>query len=123
MKYEINNKGEKIKMNKNKGITLVALVVTIIILIILATISINAISGENSLIKKVQKEKEDYAESSKKEDEKLGSMAEEYKHLTTPREPMEKPIPEGAISFGNISWENGLAKIQVVKNTEEYQLQ
>ncbi len=108
---------------KEKGITLVALVVTIIILIILATISINAISGENSLIKKVQKEKEDYAESSKREDEKLGSMAEEYKHLTTPREPMEKPIPEGAISFGDISWENGLAKIQVVKNTEEYQLQ
>ena len=108
---------------KEKGITLVALVVTIIILIILATISINAISGENSLIKKVQKEKEDYAESSKREDEKLGSMAEEYKYLTTPREPMEKPIPEGAISFGNISWENGLAKIQVVKNTEEYQLQ
>ena len=111
------------EMRKEKGITLVALVVTIIILIILATISINAISGENSLIKKAQKEKEDYAESSKREDEKLGSMAEEYKYLTTPREPMEKPIPEGAISFGDISWEKGLAKIQVVKNTEEYQLQ
>ena len=37
---------------KDRGITLVALIVTIIILIILATISIGALFGENGLIKK-----------------------------------------------------------------------
>ena len=40
---------------RNKGITLVALVVTIVILIILATISINAVLGENGLIKRSEK--------------------------------------------------------------------
>ena len=40
---------------KNKGITLVALVITIVILIILAVISINAIFGDNGLITSAQK--------------------------------------------------------------------
>jgi len=39
---------------KNKGITLIALVITIIILIILAAISINAAFGENGLIAKAR---------------------------------------------------------------------
>ena len=37
-------------LSKEKGITLVALVITIVILIILATVSINAMFGENGLI-------------------------------------------------------------------------
>ena len=40
----------KIKENNEKGITLVALVVTIIILLILAGIGINVLRGENGLI-------------------------------------------------------------------------
>jgi len=44
--------------NKNKGITLIALVVTIIVLIILAGISINLVLGENGLIEKSKKSKE-----------------------------------------------------------------
>ena len=42
-------------LSKEKGITLVALVITIVILIILATISINAMFGENGLITSAQK--------------------------------------------------------------------
>ena len=45
----MKEKVEKLVNNK-KGITLVALVITIVILIILATISINAIFGENGLV-------------------------------------------------------------------------
>ena len=41
-------------MKKDKGITLIALIVTIIILLILATISINAIWSDNGIIKKAQ---------------------------------------------------------------------
>ena len=44
-------------LNKQNGITLVALVVTIVILIILAVVSINAIFGDNGLIKSAQKGK------------------------------------------------------------------
>ena len=39
---------------QNKGITLVALVITIIIIIILATITMNMAFGDNGLIKQAQ---------------------------------------------------------------------
>ena len=42
------------KRNFEKGITLVALVITIIVLIILAGISINLVLGENGIIKKAK---------------------------------------------------------------------
>ena len=45
-------------MKKNRGITLVALVITIIILLILAGITIATLSGENGLISKVKRAKE-----------------------------------------------------------------
>ena len=45
-------KGMRVKMKKNKGITLIALVVTIIVLLILAGISISVLTGDNGLIKK-----------------------------------------------------------------------
>ena len=38
-------------MKKSNGITLISLAVTIIVLIILAAVSINAINGENSVVK------------------------------------------------------------------------
>ena len=48
------------KILQNKGITLVALVVTIVIILMLAGVSINMVLGENGLItkKKEAKEKE-----------------------------------------------------------------
>ena len=46
------------KYNKNKGITLIALVVTIIILLILAGISINMLTGQNGILNRAQEAKE-----------------------------------------------------------------
>ena len=43
---------------KNKGITLIALVITIVILIILATITISTLTGENGLITQTESAKE-----------------------------------------------------------------
>ena len=43
-----------VKIRNNKGITLVALVVTIVVLLILAGVSINLILGKNGLIKRAQ---------------------------------------------------------------------
>ena len=45
-------------LNKSKGITLIALVITIVILIILATVAISSIFGENGLIKYAERGKE-----------------------------------------------------------------
>lgn len=45
-------------LNKNKGITLIALVITIIVLLILAGISINMLTGENGILKRASEAKE-----------------------------------------------------------------
>ena len=45
---------------KNKGITLIALVITIIILLILAGVSISMISGENGILTKATEAKEEW---------------------------------------------------------------
>lgn len=48
-----------IQMKKNKGITLVALVVTIIVLLILAAVSINLVLGENGIVTRAKQAKKD----------------------------------------------------------------
>ena len=50
----MNRKEEKEKMRKNKGITLIALVITIIVLLILAGVSIATLTGENGILAKAQ---------------------------------------------------------------------
>ena len=45
-------------MNKQKGITLIALIITIIVLLILAGVSIATLTGENGILKKAQLAKE-----------------------------------------------------------------
>ena len=42
------------KLKNKKGITLIALVVTVVVLIILAGVSINAVIGDDGIIKKAQ---------------------------------------------------------------------
>ena len=44
----------RFKMKKQKGITLIALVITIIVLLILAGVSINLVIGENGILKQAQ---------------------------------------------------------------------
>ena len=55
------------KKTNEKGITLMALIVTIIVLIILAGISIGALTGDNGIINQAKKAKEDTEISSEKE--------------------------------------------------------
>lgn len=56
-RYNKRKKGEKRKMKKSEGITLIALVVTIVILIILAGISIRLVLGENGIVTKSKESK------------------------------------------------------------------
>ena len=65
------NKAENkchLKLKNFKGITLVALVITIVILIILATVTINAVFGDNGLISKAEQAAKLTDESSANED-------------------------------------------------------
>ena len=46
----ITKEGEKMKKTNNKGITLIALVITIIVLLILAGVSIAMLTGKNGIL-------------------------------------------------------------------------
>ena len=65
------------KKNRQKGITLIALVVTITVLIILATVSVNTVLGDNGIIKRAQKARDSYQNSSTSEDEHMKQLANE----------------------------------------------
>ena len=64
-----------IKLNKNKGITLIALVITIIVLLILAGISIATLTGENGLLSKATTAKEETKKAEIREEIELAIAA------------------------------------------------
>lgn len=68
------NGGNK-KMKRNKGITLIALVITIIVLLILAGISIATLTGENGLLSKATIAKEEQKKEASLEKIKLATLA------------------------------------------------
>ena len=62
---------------KEKGITLIALVVTIVVLITLATVSINTVLGQNGIISKAKQAKEIYSNTIVQEDEEMKVLLNE----------------------------------------------
>lgn len=70
-------------LDKNKGITLVALVITIIILIILAGITISLILGEDGLIEKAKSGGNNYKNSAVEEQKILNSLNTQMDGLIT----------------------------------------
>ena len=67
----MNKKGEKDKNMRNKGITLIALVITIIVLLILAGVSIATLTGKNGILTRANDAKEQTEIASVKEQAKL----------------------------------------------------
>ena len=86
------NKNTKISKyrKKNRGITLIALVVTIVILLILAGISIGALTGDNGIIDQAHTAKEDTEIASWEEQIDLAIIDAEKKH----REPTLDDVKE-----------------------------
>ena len=64
------------QFKENKGITLIALVVTVIVLIILAGVSINMLVGENGIINMAQRAKNETEQAKKEEEQALASAFE-----------------------------------------------
>ena len=62
----------KMKAKSNKGITLIALVITIIVLLILAGVTIAALSGDNGILKRATEAKEQTNQKNDEETEKIG---------------------------------------------------
>jgi len=69
-------------MRTQKGITLVALVVTIIVLIILAGTSISLLLGDNGILKMTQQSVADYTNAQEKENKVFAEFQEEYSTIT-----------------------------------------
>lgn len=65
------------KVKNEKGITLIALVVTIIVLLILASASINLVIGENGIITKAKEAKQNFQLAAADEKVKLNSLLNE----------------------------------------------
>ena len=134
------------EIKEEKGITLVALVITIIILIILATIAINFAFGDNGLINRAEQAKDFYANDTQYTDESVtniesyldgiidgtigsgddedgGGDGEETNPPETPDIPGgEDAIAKGAITFTNPTWSGGKASVTISTNTS-YTLQ
>ena len=64
---------QKMKMQE-RGITLIALIITIIVLLILASITISALTGDNGILSNARRAKEDTEVASEKEQVKLAYM-------------------------------------------------
>ena len=84
------------KAQKEKGITLIALVITVVILIILATVTLNVVLGEGGLIQRAQQAKDLTEQATLEEQQGLNSLMSEFTNImaeeTTPPEPEEPPI-------------------------------
>ena len=87
-------KKSKIKETKEKGITLIALVITVVILIILATVTLNVVLGEGGLIDRAQEAKDLTEKAALEEQEGLNSLMSEYANIMAEDSTVPTPPPE-----------------------------
>ena len=111
---ELNKKASKTNLqrtskmySKERGITLIALVITIIILIILATVTLNVVLGEGGLIQRAQQAKELTEQAALEEQQGLNSLMSEMANImeedqTPPEEKSEvEEARESGTPFGD----------------------
>ena len=114
-------------IRKTIGITLIALVVTIIVLLILAGITISLVFGPNGVVKKAQEAANKTNEAIINEQAQMNGVTSTIENMlngigggsTTP----EEPLPEGAVQFSPVKWENGQASTTITTSEEGYTLQ
>ena len=82
------------KCNENRGITLIALVVTILILLILAGISISMLTGQNNILNKAGQAKEETEKGKEKEYIKLATSNAKISENTGMSNTLEQEIQQ-----------------------------
>lgn len=97
-------------LRKNKGITLIALVVTIIVLLILAAVSINSIIGENGIVSKAKKAQEETKRAKLEESLQLKLAEAQIDTLTGDSNSIEKIFGEMIV---------GLYKLEIKYNVQK----
>lgn len=94
-------------MEKNKGITLIALVITIIILLILAGVIISLTFGENGLINRTKNAKREYNNSQTTEKNGLELYSSTEKGTVEAAKNRDKTFPRiGQTAISNKRWVN-----------------
>jgi len=106
------NLNKNIKLKNNKGITLIALVITIVVLIILAGVAINLTLGENGIFNKAKEAKEDYKVASNEEQEQLANVEASIDALAggsslTQYAPYDEPYIPTGFKYKEGAWNNG----------------
>ena len=98
---EVNRKN-KIKVAQERGITLIALVITIIILIILATVTLNIVLGEGGLIDRAKLAKDMTEQATLEEQQGLNSLMSEMTNIMAEEQtpPVQKSEVEEARDNG-----------------------
>lgn len=101
---------------KERGITLIALVITIIILMILATVSINVVSGEGGLIYRAQEAKRLTEQAEQEEKKTINSIIEKYTNIMTgDTSQKDTTSPTVNIEVGTITE----SSIQIIVNAQD----
>ena len=108
----------KKELNGEKGITLVALVITVIVLIILAWTTLGTLVGNDGIITKAQEASQNMENASREEDELIQNLLNDIKGAEGGNGG-EIEIPEGTIEFGEGKWSNGKAEVVIIAKPEE----
>ena len=106
---------------RQEGITLVALVITVIVLIILAGVTLSTLVGDNGIITKAQEAKQNMANAAGEEDKLIQNLLNEIKGIEAGGGEIE--VPSGTIEFGEVTWSNGQAEVEILANTAGETLQ
>ena len=98
-------------MKKNKGITLVALVVTIVVLLILAGVSINLVLGNNGIIAKAKEAETKSAEASQNDLKGMSDLEDEMDKQLGTYDPLKK-IPTKTLEEAKVDFVKEKTKVE-----------
>ena len=102
---------EENDMKKNKGITLVALVVTIVVLLILAGVSINLVLGDNGIIAKAKEAETKSAEASQNDLKGMNDLEDEMDKQLGTYDPL-KSIPTKTLEEAKVDFVKEKTKVE-----------
>ena len=110
---------------RQKGITLISLVVTIVVLLILAGITISTVFSDNGIIKKAQEARNKTLEAVAQEHKDLNQLYNDLEAAlnSVPSEPVIPKPPEGAVQISEPSWSNGTASVTITTSETGFTLQ
>ena len=106
----------KFNLKKERGITLIALVITIIVLLILAGVTIASITGENGILSKATQASQKTTQEKEREEIKMAVTSDNMKYITGDERESEDYIENFQKELDNIA---GASKTKFEWNDDE----